>query len=214
VAVFGLGGVGGHAFEALLRAGVGCITVVDADVFEASNMNRQLLATESGLGRPKVALAVERAAAVHPEVRVVPLHKRATPDNAGGLIPQDAGFVLDAIDDLNAKAALIRACLNRDIPVAACMGAARRFDPTRLRVGALSQTTHCPLARRLRQRLRSETDARRVVCVYSDEPAIENAEASPNSGQGSLSYIPGLIGLTAAGLIIRRIVHPLASPVA
>lgn len=212
IALFGLGGVGGHAFEALVRAGIGRICVVDGDVFEASNVNRQLLATQTAQGRPKVDMAVERAAAIHPEVCVVPMHGSVTPDNADSLISPDVDFVLDAIDDLDAKAALIRACLARGIPLVACMGAARRLDPTRIRVAPLSQTTHCPLARRLRQCLRSEAEARHVVCVYSDEPSLSNREPSRHGGEGSLSYVPGLVGLTAAGVIIQRIVLAAASP--
>jgi tRNA A37 threonylcarbamoyladenosine dehydratase len=162
------------------------------------------------MGRPKVEVAVEKAVAIHPELCIIPLHERVTPENAASLIPQDVDFVLDAIDDLDAKAALVRVYVARGIPLVACMGAARRLDPTRIRVAPLSQTTHCPLARRLRQRLRSDAEARRVVCVYSDEPALDHAESAPGGGQGSLSYIPGLIGLTAAGLIIQRILSPAA----
>jgi len=218
ITLFGLGGVGAYAAEAVARAGVGRITLVDCDVVEPSNLNRQLVALESTLGRAKVEVAKERIRDIHPQAIVSAIRTYAGPDNLDALL-EGAEFVIDAIDAVDAKVHLLSACHRRRIPVVSCMGAARKLRPTGVRVADLRQTRQCPLARTVRQRLRKEGILEGILCVFTEEPARPNLHtpASPDSRdefqelpqktlpQGSISYVPGIVGLTAAGVAISAL---------
>lgn len=218
ITLFGLGGVGSFAAEAVARAGVGRITLVDFDVVESSNLNRQLLALESTLGRAKVDVAKDRIHDIHPRASVKAIKALAGPDNLDALL-EGAECVIDAIDMIDAKVHLLSACYRRQIPVVSCMGAARKLRPTGVRVADLRQTRQCPLARTVRQRLRKEGILEGILCVFTEEPArpcpsADEPSDSPNdfqnlsrkaSPQGSISYVPGLIGLTAAGVAISAL---------
>jgi tRNA A37 threonylcarbamoyladenosine dehydratase len=222
VAVFGLGGVGGHAAEALLRAPVGHLTLVDADVVQASNLNRQLAATLDALGQPKAAVLAERFRRIRPEAEIVALHRTFSEDVADELLAGPFDYVVDAIDSLSAKVALLAGCQARGLPVVSSMGAACKFDPLQVRVGDLFQTRHCPLARFVRKRLRRRGIAGGVLCVYSAEPPTPNqplAEVAEEearlaaAGQkrqinGTLSYLPALFGLHCAAVVIRHLLEP------
>ncbi len=212
VVVCGLGGVGSYAFEALVRAGIGHIVAIDADTVEASNINRQLVALDNTVGQAKVEIVRQRAALIHPDGIITPIQARITPENADSLIPSGVGYGVDAIDSLDAKIALIRLFCARGIPFVSCMGAARRLDPTRIQVADIAATQYCPLAKRVRLALRACGIQRGVRCVYSSEPACAEKEpASASRSYGSLSFIPGIIGLTAAGVIINDILGAASS---
>lgn len=211
VALFGLGGVGAYAAEAIARAGIGRITLVDFDLVEPSNLNRQLVALESTLGRPKVEVARERIADIHPAAQVTAVQAFAGPGNIASLI-QGADFVIDAIDTVDAKVALLIACRQAGIPVVSCMGAARQRSTSGIQVADLSQTRQCPLARIIRQRLRKAGISEGIPCVYSEAPAQAGAFlAEPadtprqKQPQGSISFVPGIVGLTAAGVVINAL---------
>jgi len=215
VAVIGLGGVGSFAFEALVRAGVGRLVVIDGDCVESSNINRQLLALDSTVGRPKVEVAKERAAQINPYAVITPIQQCLTPDNLDAVLPNHLDAAIDAIDSLDAKVHLIMTLRKRNTHFVSCMGAALRRHATRVRVDDISRTKGCPLARAVRRRLRSRGIASGVPCVFSveqPEPRRETGSAHPPavSGErrdlGSLSYVPGIIGLTAAGLVINDLV--------
>lgn len=212
-AVYGLGGVGGYVFEALVRAGVGRLYVVDGDCIEPSNINRQLLALDVTVGTRKVDAARERAMHINPDAVVVPVFGRITPDNADRLVPEDAQYAVDAIDTIDAKAALLLSLLRRDARFVSCMGAARRMDPGAVRVADIREVSGCPLARRVRVALKKQGVIGGIRCVFSTERPVPvsngDGDGDPEDGirrkrpQGSLSYVPGIIGLTAAGLIIQ-----------
>lgn len=208
VAVVGLGGVGGHALEAIARAGVGHVIAVDFDRVEPSNLNRQILATEFTMGRSKTAAAEDRVHAINPACQVTAHKIRLTPDNVSCLLDDRPGFVIDAIDDVPAKAWLLATLHEHGIPCVACMGAGGLADPTGIRVEDISQTKECPLARAVRLRLRKLGIGQGIPCVYSPRPRTRAATPPPAEGrrpQGTLSYMPGLIGLTAAAVALRHI---------
>jgi tRNA threonylcarbamoyladenosine dehydratase len=210
VAILGLGGVGGYAFEAVARAGVGRLILADCDTVDSTNINRQILALDDTVGRPKVELARERLGQINPGAKVEVIGETLRPQNIETLVP-DTGYAIDALDMLDTKVALLAMFHRRGTPHVACMGAASRLSPTNTRVGDLSEVRHCRLARRVRQRLRKQGIEHGIRCVYSDEVARQGMELQQGDGpglkrvRGTIAYVPGLVGLTAAGLIINDI---------
>lgn len=207
----GLGGVGAYAAEALARVGIGRLTLVDHDVVSASNTNRQLVALNSTLGRPKAEVMAERIGDINPECLVTLRTEFLTSDNIPGLLDTPCDFVIDAIDSLNCKAALVATAWQRELPIVSSMGAGGKLDPTRIRTGDLYDTEVCPLARQMRRRLRRRGVGRGVRVVYSTEPPRPPLAPQPVSCgrdravNGTVSYMPPLFGLTLAGLVIQQI---------
>lgn len=212
VLVVGLGGVGSYAAEALARAGVGRLTLVDGDRVAPSNLNRQLIALRSTLGRPKVAVMAERIADIHADCGLTLVERFVPAAEMPGLVAGDYDHVLDAIDSLTSKLALIEAALHAGRPIASSMGAGGRIDPARLHLGDLMDSRGCPLAREVRQRLRRRGVGRGVLAVWSDEPPRPPlppepmARGRPRAVNGTLSYLPALFGLTLAGAVIQRLI--------
>lgn len=214
VAVFGVGGVGGYAVEALARAGVGRLTLVDFDVVAPSNINRQIHALDGTVGRAKVQVMAERCRAINPAIRVEPLQEFYGADTAEVLLGRGFDRVLDCIDHITSKLHLIQSCKERGLPIISSMGAANKLDPTKVAVADLFQTEKCRLARILRKELRKRGIASGVPVVYSTEefrPLSESGseERARRVTLGSSSYIPPIFGLTMAGEVIRELVaHP------
>ena len=210
VILFGLGGVGGHVAEALTRAGVGRLTLVDADTVAESNLNRQILALRENLGRPKAQVAAERARAINPACRAEPVEMFYLPENADRLPFAGADYVVDAVDTVTAKLEIIARAQAAGVPVISCMGTGNRLHPEMLRLGMLSQTSGCPLARVMRRECRARGLADLPV-VYSEEPALTpGPSATPPEGSrravvGSVSFVPGAAGLILAGAVVRAI---------
>lgn len=221
VFIAGLGGVGASAAEAIARAGVGHLTLLDHDVVGPSNLNRQLVALHSTLGRPKAQVMAERIADINPVARVTVRQDFLSPDNVTDLLPDTCDFVLDGIDSIACKAALIHACQERGLAVVSSMGAGGRLDPTAIRVGPLAATEKCPLARELRKRLRRLGGHLDYPVVYSTETPIKGSEHRPIDGQvsgrpravnGTISYLPALFGLTLAGEVLRGLLSSAPLP--
>lgn len=207
VCIAGLGGVGGYAFEAIVRAGVGTVHIIDFDVVEISNCNRQLLALDSTLGLPKVDVALQRANDINPNITIYKYFARITPDNVHHLIGSQIDFVIDAIDDVVAKVALIEYLYTQHIPFISCMGAARAFNPESIRINDISKTQYCPLARVIRKRLKEKGITKGVTCVYFHEERANNTgNADKENIPGSLSYMPGIMGIAAAGFAINYLI--------
>ena len=209
VAVFGLGGVGGYTVEALVRAGVGQLDLIDRDTVSISNLNRQILATHASLGRPKVEAAAERAALINPDclVRTYPMFY--TPETASQFDFRDYDYVVDAIDTVTGKLALVIQAHEAGTPIICCMGTGNKLDPTRFEVSDLSETSFCPLARVMRREL-GKRGNRHLKVVYSREEAIaptgwEEEAAAEGKRQipGSVPFVPGVAGLILAGEVIR-----------
>jgi tRNA A37 threonylcarbamoyladenosine dehydratase len=210
----GLGGVGSWCAEALVRAGVGRLTLVDMDSVAASNINRQLPALQSTLGRRKTEVMAERVRDINPDCALTVLDAFIDPHNVEQLLPEDADQVVDCIDSLNCKVALIATAYRRGIPVAASMGAGNKLDPTRVRVADISQTQVDPLAREVRHRLRRMGIEKGLLTVYSDEkgrpprPPEPTAHGRARAVNGTISYLPPLFGLMLAGAVIQRLLDP------
>ncbi|MBR2003598.1 MAG: tRNA threonylcarbamoyladenosine dehydratase [Thermoguttaceae bacterium] len=234
VLVAGLGAVGSYAVEALARSGVGRFRLVDFDVVQPSNINRQLFATWETVGRFKADVAKERIAAINPaaqvETRQVLINDKTLPTLFADDWTSPPDFVVDAIDSLGPKVALIAEVTRRGLPLISSMGAALRFDASLVRVGRLTDVSHCPLSAQVRKRLRRvEIDADVVRCVYSPEPIRDRMRAAtsgsdglervapaapldasnvdsppgrPRNSLGSLSTIVGIFGLTLAHEVI------------
>lgn len=224
VLVAGVGAVGSMAVEALARSGVGTLALVDFDCVEPSNVNRQLCALSSTVGRRKCDVAAARVADINPSCSVTAVCARIPCDTEGAAsFLREAGrfnVIVDAIDDVEAKASLIAAAIGAGVPVVSSMGAARRFDPTRVRCGALGEVTGCPLAKSLRRALRERFEAMgqgmrpdtipdsSLVCVYSTEPPARHprVEGLPPRAMGSSICVTGAFGLCAANAALRIVV--------
>ncbi|WP_018861092.1 MULTISPECIES: ThiF family adenylyltransferase [unclassified Thioalkalivibrio] len=212
VFIAGLGGVGSYAAEAIARAGVGRMTLVDHDVVAASNLNRQLVALRSTLDQPKTAVMEARIRDIDPEIELTIQREFLRPDSIVDLVPEDADFVLDAIDSIACKAALVAGAQRRGQAVISSMGAGGRIDPTAVRVGPLESTRVCPLARQMRKNLRRMDARLDYPVVFSIEQPRKGTEHRPVEGgrprsvNGTISYLPAIFGLTAAGHVIQTLI--------
>lgn len=197
VAVFGLGGVGSYAAEALARAGVGCLTVVDDDVISPSNLNRQLYALHSTLGMAKCDVAKSRILDINPLAKVNALKMRF---GSGAAMDFSFDFVIDAIDDIPAKVLLAKTCAERDIPIISCMGTGNKFDACAFKVADVFSTSVCPLARAMRKLLK-EVGVTSLKVVYSAEPPQKTGSRTP----ASLPFVPPVAGMILAGEVIKHL---------
>ena len=206
VALFGLGGVGGHAAEALARAGVGHLTLVDGDTVSMSNMNRQLVALHSTVGLPKVEAAKQRLLDINPTIDIDARQLFFTEEKVADFDFSTYDYIVDAIDTVSAKIALVMAASESDTPIISCMGAGNKLDPTAFRVADIYKTSVCPLARVMRLELRRR-GIKKLRVVYSEEPPVKvqteivNGKAVP----GSVSFVPSVAGLILAGEVIKAI---------
>ncbi|MCR4621398.1 MAG: tRNA threonylcarbamoyladenosine dehydratase [Clostridiales bacterium] len=203
VAVFGLGGVGGHAFEALVRSGIGHITAVDRDVFDETNLNRQLLATRDSLGRSKAETALSRAKSIDPEADITALDLFYCAENAGFIDFASFDYVADCIDSVASKLLIIQNCLKAGVKVISCMGTGNKLDPSRLEVADISRTSVCPLARVMRRELRNRGIEKGVKVLFSTEEPIYGGEKARTPG--STAFVPGCAGLMIAAEIVRNL---------
>lgn len=204
VAVFGIGGVGGHLCEALARAGVGAIDIVDRDTVSLSNINRQVVASHSTVGRPKVEVMVERIADINPACRVRAYQMFYLPETAQDVDLSAYDYVADCVDTVAAKLELAVRCAEAGVPLIAAMGAGNKLHPERIRLGDIFKTEVDPLARVMRRELKVR-GIRHLLCAWSDEPPIpsniigEDGRPAP----GSVSFVPSAMGLVMAGEIVR-----------
>lgn len=209
VAVFGVGGVGGHAVDALARAGVGVLDLIDSDTISVTNINRQLLATHSTVGRLKVEVAKERILDIAPDTVVNTYPIFYTPDTADQFDFTQYDYIVDAIDTVTGKLCLAERAFAAGTPIISCMGAGNKLDGTAFRVADISKTTICPLARVMRKELKKRGISHMKV-VYSLEEAhtpvgAEEEMAATGKRQipGSVPYIPGIAGMLLAGEVIK-----------
>ena len=211
VAVFGLGGVGGYTVEALARAGIGALDLIDNDDVSRSNINRQILATHSTVGLPKTEAAKRRVLDINPQAKVVtwPLFYNA--ETAAQFDFTQYDYIVDAIDTVTGKLALVEQAVAAGTPIICCMGTGNKLDPTRFEVSDISKTTMCPLARVMRKEL-SKRGIKHLKVVYSKEEAMtpvgweeEAAAIGKRQIPGSVSFVPGAAGLILAGEVIKDI---------
>ena len=208
VAVFGLGGVGGHAAEALARSGVGALDLIDHDRISESNLNRQLLATTETLGRYKADAAAERIALINPACRVTVHRCFYLPETAGDFDFTRYDYVVDAIDTVSGKLQLVLAARDARVPIISAMGAGNKLDPTAFRVADITETAVCPLARVMRRELKKRGVEHLKVVYSREEPRapLDDGE-TPDSGRreipGSVPWVPSVAGLILAGAVVR-----------
>jgi tRNA A37 threonylcarbamoyladenosine dehydratase len=207
VAVFGLGGVGSYAAEALTRAGVGRLIFIDGDVYQPSNLNRQLGAKVETVGHSKAAVTAARALSIRPDMAASAMPVFYTPETAQNFPLYDWDFIIDAMDMVTAKIHLIVAAQEARVPVVACMGTGNKLDAGRLRVGDLRETSICPLARVMRREL-TRRGIHHLPVVWSDEPPRVPETGAPRQrgdAPGSVSFVPPVAGMLAAGYAIRTL---------
>lgn len=207
IIVFGVGGVGGWCAEALVRSGIGCLTIVDDDKVAPSNINRQLPATVRTIGMKKTDVLRERFMAINPHASITALCTRYTPETSAGFELAGYDFVIDAIDSVDCKAHLL--CTVAGLPhvtLFSSMGAAGRIDPSRIRAASFSKVQGDGLARALRQRFKrsGRFPARDFACVWSDEPSANRGERRPEDGRANGSFMPvtAAFGLRLASLAL------------
>ena len=213
VLVVGLGGVGGFAAEFLARAGIGRMTIVDADTVSTTNINRQIAALRSTIGHSKASVIAERLKDINPTLELTIVEEFLQPQDAYALVEEKYDYVADCIDSLSPKLALIRSCMDQKIPLVSAMGAGGRLDASAIRVADISKSKNCPLARSIRKRLSQETGQkpRGFYAVYSeelpDEASMQTVEGEEykRSYYGTISYMPAAFGLYAAAHIIQAL---------
>ena len=212
VLVVGLGGVGAYAAELIARAGVGRMTIADADVVSESNINRQLIALHSTVNRPKTEVLAERLRDINPKIELTIVSRFIKDDETDALLDSDKfDYVVDAIDTLSPKLALIKGALDRQIPLVSSMGAGAKTDPAKMEICDIAKTHHCPLAHMLRKRLHKIGVRKGFTAVFSPEPVREGAmilceEQNKKSNMGTISYIPAVFGIGCASVVIRGLI--------
>ncbi len=211
VAVFGIGGVGGHAVDALVRSGIGEITIVDSDEVAESNINRQLIATTQSVGRKKVAIMKEHLLDINPEVEIHMHDCFFLPETKGQFDFSEYDYVIDAVDTVTAKLALVEACQEMGVPIISSMGAGNKLDPTAFEVADIYKTSVCPLAKVMRKELKSR-GIKHLKVVYSKEIPLEPKEnegfvsdekRSRRATPGSIAFVPSVAGLILAGEVVK-----------
>lgn len=212
VLVVGLGGVGAYAAEMIARAGVGRMTIADADSVSESNINRQLIALHSTIGEQKADLMAARLRDINPEIELTVVNRFIKDDETDSLLDSDRfDYIVDAIDTLSPKLALIKGALDRNIPLVSSMGAGAKTDPTKMEIADIAKTHHCPLAHMLRKRLHKIGIRKGFTAVFSPEPVREGAmilceEQNKKSNTGTISYIPALFGIGCASVAVRGLI--------
>lgn len=211
VAVIGLGGVGGAAAEGLCRAGIGHLLLLDGDVFDETNLNRQILATRSTIGKNKVDMAEERLLSINPSLLIQKKISIYSSENRSRVFDWQPDYIIDAIDTVSAKVDLIKMALLENIPIASSMGAGNRLHPEKLQVGSLDETKGYGdgLSRVLRRLLRDENTEGLKVVYSTEEPKKMIAKNSPpgRHAPGSISFVPPVAGYLLAGIVVRHLLE-------
>ncbi len=212
VLVVGLGGVGAYAAEMLCRAGVGELTIVDADIVQETNINRQLPALHTTIGQSKAEILHTRFLEINPKVIVHPIIEFIRDEKTDELLNNGYSYVVDAIDTLAPKSNLIAKTMARGIPIVSSMGAGGKLDPTRVSITDVSKSHHCALAHMLRKRLSKMGIKKGFKVVFSDEEIQPNSmvlaeEQNKKSNVGTISYMPAIFGICCASAVIRDIVE-------
>ncbi|MDF2945575.1 MAG: tRNA threonylcarbamoyladenosine dehydratase [Bacillales bacterium] len=220
VAVLGIGGVGSFAAESLARSGVGKLILIDKDVVDITNVNRQVIALLSTVGQSKAELMKQRILDINPKCEVIAMQMFYTEETYELLFEHKLDFVVDASDTITYKIHLIKECLNRNIPIISSMGAANKLDPTRFKIADISKTSHDPIAKVIRTKLRKEGIKKGVPVVYSDESPIvtrdeirEEIVSNPDSPirkakmpPSSNAFVPSVAGLIMTSYVVRNII--------
>lgn len=202
VAVIGVGGVGGYVVEALARAGVGELTLVDNDTVKRSNINRQIIALESTVDEKKVDAFEKRLSDINPDIRVNKTDLFILPDTVDSIDFTRFDYVVDAIDTVSGKLAIIEKCHSMQIPVISSMGTGNKLDPTAFKIADINKTSVCPLARVMRYELKKR-GIKKLKVLYSQEAPVKSGSRTPSS----ISFVPSVAGLIIAGEVVKDIIN-------
>lgn len=205
IAIFGLGGVGGGTVEALVRAGIGTLHIIDADIIDASNMNRQIIATVPDIGKLKVDVMEKRIKCINPDAKVFTYHAFYPNEITDGMIDGNIDYVVDAIDSMKSKVELILECRENNVPVISSMGTGFRLDPTKFKICDVFETKGDPMARSMRNRLR-KAGIESLDVVFSDEEPSSPADVRKKQTIGSISFVPPVAGMIMAGYVVRKLI--------
>jgi len=200
ILLLGVGGVGGYVLEMFVRLGVGSICVVDCDKFDKTNLNRQLLATTETIGRKKVLVAKERALSINPEIKIKTISQKISPDNVSSIITTGYDYVVDAIDDVAAKVAVIKYCKDNNIPCISAMGTGNRYKMPQFVVEDIFKTSYDGLAKKMRMELKKLGINKGVIVVYTKE------QAEKTEGLGSVIYYPLMCAGTIASFVTNALI--------
>lgn len=213
VCVVGLGGVGSYAAEFIARAGIGKMTIIDGDVVDPTNRNRQLPALATNHGLPKATLMAERLQAINPELELNVIDAFIRPEHVLDSLAAAPNYLIDAIDSITPKITFIKTALERKIPLVSSMGAGAKLDPTRLQVVDISETYNCPFAQQIRKQLKSRYGIRQgLKVVFSPEEPIKKSlmltdgKNFKKSAYGTISYLPAVFGAVCASVAIRDLI--------
>ena len=206
VAVFGIGGVGSYVVEGLARVGIGNFLLVDKDVVDITNLNRQLIATQKTIGKPKVEVARERILDINPKANVEILQKFFMPGSEE-IIDNSIDYIVDAVDTVTAKIELVVRAKKLNIPIISCMGTGNKLNPTKFEVTDITKTSVCPLAKVMRKELK-QRGIEHLKVVYSKEEPIKHDEGRT---PGSVSFVPSVAGLIIASEVVKDIMCPLGT---
>lgn len=213
VLVAGLGGVGGYAAEHLCRAGVGTLTLIDGDEVSVTNLNRQLIALKSNVGKPKAQLFEERLRDINPDIKLNIIGEYLKEDRFAAILDQQFDFVVDAIDTLTPKVTLLAETVKKGYPVVSSMGSGGKLSPERIEIVDISETNHCKFAYIVRKYLHRQGVYKGITAVYSPEPVSKKAirevtgEENKRSVVGTISYMPPVFGCFCASVVIRHLIN-------
>ena len=203
VLIIGLGGVGGHALESIVRMGVERVIIVDNDIVDITNLNRQLISLNSNIGEKKVDVAEKRILDINPNCNVIKLDKFIDENNILELFKYDIDYVIDACDTVTTKILLIKECLNRNIKIISSMGTGNKFHPEKLEITEIKKTSYDPLAKVIRNKFKNEK--RKIMVVSSTEKGVKLEDRTP----GSTSLVPSTAGILCASFVINDILEDL-----
>ena len=212
IAVFGLGGVGSFVCEGLARSGVGSFVLVDFDKVDESNINRQIIATTKTIGRNKVDVMKERILDINPDANVEIYNEFYLADSTSNIITEDLSYVVDCVDTIMAKIAIICKSKEIDVPVMSCMGTGNKLDPTKFEIDDIYKTSYCPLARIMKKDLKKR-NIKHLKVLYSKEHPINTNDCEVNQNdskykvKGSVSFMPPVAGLMIAGEVVKDIAN-------
>lgn len=201
VLLIGLGGVGGSAFEALVRSGIGKIIVIDNDTFDITNLNRQALAYQNTISQDKVLIAQQTARNINPNCQIIPIKEFINEENINQIFEYKIDFIIDAIDTVNTKKLIIKNCLIKNIPFISVMGTGNKMRPELLEITDIRKTSYDPIARIIRKMIKDEKTNKKVPVVYSKEKPLVKGKV------GSTAFVPPTAGMLAASYVINKLIE-------
>lgn len=206
IIVFGCGGVGSYAIEGFVRSGIGHLIVIDDDIVDVTNINRQLIADTTTIGKPKVDVVKERALKINPNLDIVIYQEFVNARNLSNIIPANCSYIVDAIDTVSSKLDIISYADKYCIPIISCMGTGNKLNPTMFEVSDITKTSVCPLAKVIRKELKNRNIKHLKVVYSKEEPHRYLVDEAPNRIPASISFVPSTAGLIIASEVVKNLI--------